>query len=431
MPASHASRLAAPAARATVRPAGRIVLAALVSLPACAIERGKPWGPPTVPAPAVPEVSLVLLGDVGARGRSGVTVAGELERVLAEHRRSGRPAVVLWLGDNIGPVGPGELGKCTAAGDAWRAPGPAALARVVRAHAAAGGAVLAALGEQDWRCGQPELELQPDAKSGPQPWALPAHNYAAAVYPDGQVRWTMSCGAGSCAPAPQDMPEQSPPLVELVVVDSAAWLVPPPVGTPAAARADQSLAEQTALLAALAARPAAHPRLLVSHHPLETAGPHGIGGLYSDSGFYLHAAPVRKAVDAGLFVGALSAHDRMVLAAADISPATKRSSRFWLKHPVFQVVSGSASAPDSRAGARSAWYFQGTALKPELRSNRPGFAELYVREDSFSAVLRRKKAGRWGAGTLTIPAGRPPHPPETASPVMDPCLYCDPVPPRL
>jgi hypothetical protein len=410
----------------------RLVLVLAVSLAACAIERGKAWGPPVVPArdPAVPEVSLVLLGDVGARGRSGPAVASELKRVLAEHQRHGRPAVVLWLGDNIGPVGPGDLGRCTAPADAWQARGPAALAQVVRAHAAAGGAVLAALGEQDWRCGQPELELQADAKAGPLPWAMPAHNYVAAVYPDGHVQLTMSCGAGSCAPVAKDMSTEIAPLVELVVVDSAAWLVPPPVGTPAAARADHSLAEQSALLAALAAAPAGHPRLLVSHHPLESAGPHGVGGLYSDSGYYLHAAPVRKAVDAGLFAGALSAHDRMVVATADIGPATKRSSRYWLKHPVFQVISGAASAPDSRAGARGAWYFQSTTLKAELQSNRAGFAEVYVREDSFSAVLRRRRAGRWGAGTITIPAKRPPHPVETRSPVMDPCLYCDPLPPR-
>lgn len=410
----------------------RVVLAALVSLAACAIERGKAWGPPAVPdKAAVPEVSLVLLGDVGARGRAGVAVAAELERVLAEHRRRGRPAVVLWLGDNVGPLGPGDLGDCTRLADAWRAPGPAALARVVRDHVARGGAALAALGEQDWRCGQPELELQAEPKAGPHPWALPAHNYAAAVYPDGQVRWTMSCRAGACEHAQTAMSSEPAPLVELVVVDSAAWLAPPPAGTPAAARADESLREQEALLAALAATPAAHPRLLVSHHPLETPGPHGVGGLYSDSGFYLHAAPVRAAVDAGLFAGALSAHDRLVAATADVGPATKRSSRFWLKHPVFQVISGAASRPDSRAGARGAWYFQSTTLKPELHSNRPGFAELLIRDDGFTAVLRRRKAGRWGAGQLAIPAGRPPHPAETPSPVMDPCLHCDPVPPRL
>ncbi|MCY1055534.1 hypothetical protein [Nannocystis sp. SCPEA4] len=405
------------------------LLSAPLSLSACAIERGKAWGPPVVPDKAVPEVSLVLLGDVGAPGRSGPVVAAELERVLAEHRRRGRPAVVLWLGDNIGPVGPGDLGRCTAPANAWQARGPAALAQVVRAHVDAGGAALAALGEQDWRCGQPELELQAEAR-GPMPWAMPAHNYSAAVYPDGHVRVTMSCAAGVCVPGPKDMSSETAPLVELVVVDSAAWLVPPPVGTPAAARADHSLAEQAALLAAVTARPAGHPRVLVSHHPLESAGPHGVGGLFSDSGYYLHAPPLRKAVDAGLFAGALSAHDRMVLATADIGPATKRSSRFWLKHPVFQVISGSASAPDSRGGVRGAWYFQSTTLKAELQSNRAGFAELIVRKDSFSAVVRRRKAGRWSAGTLTFPARRPPHPVETTSPVMDPCLYCDPVPPR-
>lgn len=408
----------------------RLVLASLVLLAACAIERGKQWGPPVVPDKRpVPEVSLVLLGDVGAPGRAGVAVAAEAARVLGEHRRRGRPAVVLWLGDNIGPVGPGVSGRCTRPAAAWRARGPAALAEVVRTHAAAGGAVLAALGEQDWRCGQPELELQDTVTAGPHPWALPAHNYAAHIDKNGRARITMSCRAGACEHVFNNMSEE-PPLVELVILDSAAWIAPPAAGAPAAARADESLAEQTALLAAIAATPATHPRLLVSHHPIESAGPHGVGGLYSDSGFYLHAAPVRAAVDAGLFAGVLSAHDRMVLATADITPATKRSSRHWLKHPVFQVISGAASAPDSRAGARGAWYFQGTALNAELHSNRAGFAELYVREDSFTAVLRRRRGGRWGAGGVEIGGDRLAHPAETPSPVMDPCLHCDPVPPR-
>lgn len=393
---------------------------ALALLAACAHERGRAWGGPAVADPAGPEVSLVLLGDVGARGRAGVAVAAELGRVLAEHERRGRPAVVLWLGDNIGPVGPGNLGHCTAPDDAWRAAGPAALAKVVREHISSGGVALAALGEQDWRCGQPELELQP--AGGTHPWAMPAHNYLVRVYPNGQVALAMSCGSGRCEPrqAPGD------PLVELAVLDSAAWFAPPPAGTPVAQRADDSLAEQAELLRHLAATPAAHPRLLVSHHPLETSGPHGVGGRFSDSGFFLHSEPVRAAVDAGLFAGALSAHDRLLLAASDIASGTKRSSRHWLKHPVFQLVSGAASAPDSRGGSRGWYYFQGTAMRGDLQTSRAGFAELYVRKDSFDAVLRRRRAGRWGAGKLTIAADRPPHPPETPSPVMDPCADCDP-----
>lgn len=401
----------------------RAALASLALLAACAHERGRAWGGPAVAEPAVPEVSLVLLGDVGARGRAGVAVAAELQRVLAEHMRRGRPAVVLWLGDNIGPVGPGSLGHCTATDEAWRAPGPAALARVVREHVAAGGAALAALGEQDWRCGQPELELQP--AGGPHPWAMPAHNYVVRVYPDGHVELALSCQAGKC----EARPTAGGALVELAVIDSAAWFAPPAAGTNEARRAEESLAEQAELLRSLSRTPADHPRLLVSHHPLETAGPHGVGGRYSDSGFFLHSEPVRRAVDGGLFAGALSAHDRLLLAASDIAAATKRSSRYWLKHPVFQVVSGAASAPDSRAGARGWYYFQSTVMRADLQTSRPGFAELYVRKDSFQAVLRRRKAGRWGAGALAIPARRPPHPVETRSPVMDPCVDCDPAPP--
>ena len=401
------------------------VVPLLALLAACAFERGRGWDRGAPGDRADPEVSLVLLGDVGAKGGgAGVRVAAELERVLAAPMEAGRPALVLWLGDNIGPVGPGELGHCTAVARAWEAKGPAALAAVVRAHVAAGGAAYAALGEQDWRCGEPELELQASA-AGPHPWVMPAHNYTLHVYPEGQVQLAATCAAGKCAA----LPTLPGPLVELVVVDSGAWFGPPLEGTPAAARADESLAEQTALFALLAGEAPAHPRLLVSHHPVETTGPHGIGGRWSDSGFYLHPEPVRRALDAGLFAGVLSAHDRLVLAAGDVAQATKRSSRFWLKHPVFQVISGSASAPDA-GRARGWWYFQSTTLRPELHSNRAGFAELRVRKDMFRVILHRRRAGRWGAGALDIPRERPPHPIESASPVMDPCLHCDPVPPR-
>lgn len=401
---------------------------ALALLPGCAIERGKPWdvGPP--PSRPVPGVSLVLLGDVGAGGRAGAVVAAEVERVLAEHRRAGRPALVLWLGDNVGPVGPGNLGRCTPPERAFQARGPGALARVARAHAGSGGAVLAALGEQDWRCGQPELELQTAAK-GPLPWSMPAHNYVARVYPDGQVKIAATCARRTCEVAPPDPAA----LVELVVVDSAAWFTPPAAGTPAAARADESLAEQAALLAVLAGQTGGPPRVLVSHHPLETVGPHGLGGLYSDSGFFLHPEPLQRAVDAGVFAGAVSAHDRVLLAESDISDAVKRSSRHWLKGPVFQVVSGATSAPDGRpgAGARGWVYYQGQSLRADLQTNRAGFAELQVRPDGFTAVLHRRKAGRWGVGRVEIARDRPPHPVETRSPGMEPCLRCDPVPPRL
>ena len=392
----------------------RLISAGLVSaafLLACATERGKGWDHPA-PPPAAPAVSLLLLGEAGFPGRTAALVAGEVERTLAARRAAGVPVVLLWLGDAIGDA-------CAPA-TAWSRPGVADLARIARTHQAAGGGSFAVLGVHEWRCGAPELTLRTGAEI--QPWVQPAANYVLRVERDGQAAVASICTNQLCAidaPGPDA-------LVDLVLVDTAAWQGPPPPALRAAA--DASLVQQQALLAALEAAPPQPtvPRLLVSHHPIETAGAHGQGGLFPDSAFFLHNEPLRRAIDRGLFAGALSGHDRTLSATADIFDATKRSSRFWLKQPVFQVVSGATARPDVHGGRRGWLYYQGQALKPDLLSNRAGFAELLVSPDNFAAQLHQRKLGHWRAAQISIPRDRPPHPMETPSPVMDPCLYCDP-----
>jgi len=379
----------------------------------CAIERGKLWDR-AAPAAAPPAVSLLLLGEAGFPGRTAAVVAAEVERTLAARRRAGVPVVLLWLGDALGDACPPA--------DAWARPGVARLAAVARAHQAAGGPSYAVLGAHEWRCGAPELTLRPGRS--PPPWTQPAANYVVRVQEDGATRVVSTCTHQLCA---VDAAEPGT-LVELVLLDTFAWQGPPP--TPLRRAADASLAEQQALLAALEAAPSTAPRILVTHHPIETAGPHGQGGLHPDSAFALHSEPLRRAIDRGVFAGALSGRDRDLSATADIFDATKRSSRFWLTHPFFQVVSGATARPDARGGRRGWIYYQGQALKPDLFSDRAGFAELLVGPDTYAAQLHQRKAGRWRAAQLAVPRARPPHPAETPSPVMDPCLYCDPLPPR-
>ena len=398
-----------PSSAARLAPVLSVILAA-----GCAIERGRGWDAPA-PAPAAPAVSLLLLGEVGFPGRTAAVVAAEVERTLAARRAAGVPVVLLWLGDAVGDA-------CSAT-DAWARPGVARLAALARAHQAAGGGSFAVLGAHEWRCGALELTLQPGP--GPQPWTQAAANYVVRVQRDGQTAVVSACTHQLCAVDPPG-PDA---LVDLVLLDTFAWQGPPPA--PLRAAADASLAQQQALLAALAAAPQPTvPRLLVTHHPLETAGPHGQGGLFPDSAYALHSEPLRRAVDEGIFAGALSGRDRNLSASADIFDATKRSSRYWLKRPVFQVVSGATSRPDAHGGRRGWVYYQGQALKPDLLSDRAGFAELLVGPDGYAAQLHQRKAGRWRAAQLDIPRTRPPHPVETPSPVMDPCLYCDPQPPR-
>jgi hypothetical protein len=396
-------------------PVSSAILVASITLNlACATERGKAWDIRAA-APAAPAVSLLLLGETGFPGRTAAQVAAEVERTLAARRSAGVPVVLLWLGDAIGDSCAPET--------AWNRPGLAQLGRIGRAHQSAGGGSFAVLGVQEWRCGAPELTLRTGAEFNP--WRQPAANYVVRVERDGSTAVVSACSNQLCAvdaPGPDT-------LVDLVFVDTPAWQGPPPLALRAAA--DASLTQQQALLAALEAAPPQPqvPRLLITHHPIETAGAHGLGGLFPDSAYFLHNEPLRRAIDRGLFAGALSGHDRTLSATADLFDATKRSSRFWLKQPVFQVVSGATARPDGTArGGRRSWvFYQGQALKPDLLTNRPGFAELLVTPDAdFTAQLHQRKHGRWRAAQITISRERPPHPMETTSPVMDPCLYCDP-----
>lgn len=406
--------------RRSLRPLLAPVFSAILGL-GCAIERGKGWDTPAPPVtPDAPRVSLVLLGEAGYPGRTAASTAAELARTLDDHRQRSIPTLVLWLGDAVGPNGLG----CPTSADPWAQDGLAELAKVVRAHQSRGGPSYAVLGTHEYACDRPELALQPGPQ-GPHPWVLPAANYVLRVARDGAARVVSSCTGNLCtveAPTPDT-------LVDLVVLDTTAWLA----ATPQAPTTTTSLTQQQALLANLELAPSdAPPRLLVTHHPVETAGPHGQGGLYPDSAYFLHAEPLRRAIDRGLFTGVLSGHDRSLSATADISNAVKRSSRFWLKHPVFQVVSGGAAHPDGApSGGRRGWvYYQGQSLRPDLLSNRAGFAELVVTTTDFAARLHQRKHGRWRASEIHIPLRRPPHPAETPSPILDPCLACDPVPPR-
>lgn len=393
----------------------------------CAIERGKAWDSPAPPlvADAAPTVSLILLGEAGFPGRTAAATAAELARTLDDHRAQRIATVVLWLGDAVGQDGLG----CPTSGDPWAQPGQKDLAAVVRRHQAAGGAAYALLGGHEWRCGRPELALQAQ-QVGVHPWMLPAANYVVRVGRDGATRVVSFCSGHLCTVEPPG----TDTLVDLVVLDTAAWLAPPPEADPAALQV--SLSQQQALLATLelTTDPAAPPpaRLLVTHHPVETAGPHGQGGLYPDSAYFLHAEPLRRAIDRGMFAGVLSGHDRSLSGTVDIFDAVKRSSRHWLKHPVFQVVSGGAAHPDGApAGGRRGWvFYQGQSLRPDLLSNRAGFAELIVTPGDYAARLHQRKLGRWRVAEVRVPRGRPAHPLETPSPVMDPCNGCDNVPPR-
>ncbi|MCA9657327.1 MAG: hypothetical protein KC486_03215, partial [Myxococcales bacterium] len=372
-------------------------------------------------------------------GRHATRVAARLDERLAATQELGIPSVLVWPGSSGTPA------RC----DGTIAPSAAPLADVAKAHIAGGGASVASVGDHDWRCelsqtvwvdalseaalvqtvgDQPPVD--PAAPSwvcegaGPEnvacAWPQPTFNYVARIDRQGRARRVSTCTGEPlrCTIAEDD----GDGLIDLVVIDTGAWLRSPDslVAANAAAR---SLAEQGALLDALA-RSRGPERLLVTNHPIESAGPHGLGGLYADIGFLYHSLGLQEAIASGTFSGVLSAYERSLQVTPDLSPAIKRSSRAWIDYPVFQVISGTSSRGGG-AGARTWPFFQGIALAPDHRSDRPGFAELTITGDSVVVLLHARRGGRWQIAKTTIPRRRPPAPVESTSPGMEPCLTCD------
>lgn len=404
---------------------------ALTALVGCSIHRGSGWEAP--PPPRDEGVSLLLLGEV-APGRSGQHVAAELDRTLTNERAQGREPIVLWLGNGIFPGGPipGESTReCVSSAEAWSAKGPRALHDVVTKHVRLGTPSFAVLGNREWRCGHPELALQ-ESSDGPHPWQMPAHNYVVRIKPNGDTQVVSACSIAAdsqCGVENADAKDSA--LVDLVMLDVSPWVFAPPAGSATDDLATQSLAQAEALIASLRRMDpkTAPPRILVTNLPIETAGVHGQGGAKPTAFFRQLPAPLKQALADGLFVGAVSAHDRSLQATADVSDAVKRSSRTWLDAPVFQVVSGASSRPDVHAAftRRQVPYFTGMAITPDLYSNHAGFARVVLTTTEVDVVLHARRGRRWETGTVSFALERAEHPAATPSPVMTPCRRCDPV----
>ncbi len=398
-------------------------------LSACATHRGE-WrtdraSPEATTTTADASVRLFVFGDVGESGRwAGPTSARLAERV-ANALAAGEQPIVLWLGDNLGPRGPATKSiadtrerTCTTVDSALGRPALAQLAAAVSDPRVTNYAVL---GERDWQCGAPEL-LVSGGKTK-LPWKMPAHNYVVRVYADGSSEVVSSCSAENICTLKQSAKR---PLAELVMVDSAAWISRHPQGSPAAIQAEASNAQQVALLDTISAGARDTLRILVMHHPVETAGPHGQGGLRADSAFLYHHPRLQQALREGVFRGVISAHDRSLQVAHDLADGVKRSSRVWLDAPVFQVVAGATSKPDGRAlaGARRLRFYQGQSIEPELNSSHAGFGELWLSGETIG-VRMHALARRWHVGEAQLPVAAPAFSEQTPSPGMEPCINCN------
>ncbi len=375
--------------------------------------RAHQWDRTPAPTPRAAQspVSVVVVGEAGAPGRTPGHVATGLGRTLADERAAGRSPVVVWLGDVLldrrGRV------ACEAAHSAWTRPGVDALATVIREHTAAGGASFSLPGEAAYRCGARD-RLRADTS---RPALQPGVHYVVDLLPGGGTHLASTCDDGICS----HLEPHPDAVAELVFADLTPWIA----GARPAPN-DLDLRALGTLMTALAARPAA-PRVLVTHYPVEAAGYHGMAGGDPDSTVHMLPPPVGEALKAGVFVGTVAGHDRSSYAAADISDGTIRSDRVFLPHPVFEVVTGAASRPDVRSGWRRLRFNNSQALRPDRYTPRAGYAVLRLGQAS-AATLHAYRGGRWQTATVGVSLRPAPRPALVRVPSTTPCLTCPAVP---
>lgn len=388
----------------------QLTCAAVLSTTGCLTHRNHQWA--RTPSPdAASGPSLVIVGEAGAPGRTPAQVARGVADTLAAERAAGRAPIVLWLGDLL-IDGRGKV-DCSAATAPWDRAGVETLSEVVRTHALAGGSAYTLPGEAAYRCGAREA-LRNDAR---RPAAQPGTHFVVDVLPSGQTRVAATCNDGSCSA----LPEARDALLQLVFADLTPWIAGP---RPAAD--DEDLRSLDTLMRALETT-AGPPRVLVSNYPVEAAGYHGNGGGDPDSSVHTLAPAVTRALEAGVFVGAIAGHDRASYASRDISEGTLRSNRVFLPHPVFQVVSGAASHPDVRRSWRRLRFNSSIALLPERYTPRAGYAVVRF-GDTPEATLHAYRGGRWQTSSVALTLEPKPRPALVRVPSMAPCLRCPTVP---
>lgn len=353
------------------------------------------------------------MGDPGAPGRTPAAVARGVSETLAAERSAGRSPVVLWLGDNL-LRGRGKL-DCAAASSLWTREGIDELAKVVRSHTRAGGSAFTLPGESAYRCGA-RASLREDAD---HPAAQPGVHYVVDLLASGATRVASTCNEGTCTPLVASGTDA--PTAQLVFVDLTPW-----IAGARPAEHDRDLRSLDALMTALQATPGP-PRILVATYPVEAAGFHGDGGGDPDSTVHTLAPPVGRALAAGVFVGTIAGHDRATYASSDISDGTIRGDRVFLPHPVFQVVSGAASAPDVRHGWRRLRFNSSVALVPERYTPRPGYAVLRLGETS-AATLHAYRGGRWQTAVVPVTLRPAERPRLVDVPSTNACLRCPELP---
>ncbi len=383
-----------------------LALVALASLGLGCVHRGVGWQPEPSTEVAPDGVGVIVLGQARP-GHATREVAEHLDELIARERSKGNAPIVLWLGRDHGPVGPDRAGACKPEG--WAKPGLRELEQVLSEHVEAGGSVWAMPGPDDWRCGMPRQAaplVQPD-------WAYLVH-----VHEDGRTTLASSCTEGERSDCELATPA-SDVLVELVFVDPSPWVYPE---LEQSADASRALDRLDALLIALAREPFTGPRILVSSVPIESSSIHGLGGWRQRVAHRFLPDSLRAAIDAGTFVGVISALERDLQVSDDLSGAIVRSDRDFIAAPIFQVISGAAGGARGELPAA-----RGNTLLNQLESDHPGFARLELSRDHVRIDLHARVVGRWQLGSRVLPLAPGPAPTLREVPPIQPCLRCDPV----
>lgn len=356
------------------------------------------------PAPTQVGVELLVIGQPRESVATRI-VARELDRRLQAAAAADRPAIVVWLGVDIGPPGPERSGTCPSGAALISGPAFAELSRVVFER---GAPSFGLPGPDAWRCGLAGYE----AAAWPRPWQSTVASVLR-VHTDGTVEDVSRCELDGCVIDPPS----AAPLVELVMLDLSLWLFPDLADEVLTAAV---LEQQRSLLAALAAQPGP-PRLLVSPIPIESAGARGLGGRMQRTSFRLLPEFVQEAIAAGVFVGAVGALERDLQVSVDLSNAIARGDRSFIARPLFEVVSGAAG------GARHTLpTSRGHALLPDLWSEHPGFVRLLITADRVDIRVHARVGGRWREAAIDLPLDPAPLPGLRQPPTIQPCPSCDP-----
>jgi len=382
---------------------GLLALALALSSLGCR-HRGPAWASELAPAPSA-GVELLVIGQP-RESLATRAATRELDRRLRAAAAAERPAIVLWLGTDLGPRGPERAGRCPS--QAYATPALAALATVVSDAVERGASSWGLPGPDGWRCPATGLEA---------PYRQAGVAYVLRVDHRGAVRLASRCTDDRC----EVEPPRAPPLVELVALDPSPWLFPELADE---AQTAAMLDQQRSLLQALAAQPEV-PRLLISPIPIESAGARGLGGRKQRTSFHYLPEFLQAAIAEGLFVGAIGALERDLQLSHDLSHAILRGDRRFIARPVFSVNAGSFGGPGHTLPTS-----RGGSLLPDLWSEHAGFARVLIAADPAHAWaqirVHARVAGRWREAGVSLPLNPAPLAPLREAPTIQPCPSCDP-----